>query len=187
MLAVAFPVLFSYCSDPEISISELSRNNWDLNFRITLSPAELGDCHRLVAVFPMLSEGEDSVVWPHSASSRFSVKSLYSKLISGSPTSKFKNIWPARVPPKIKIFLWQAFHGRLPAADQMRKRNGPGSDRCALCGALEDTQHIFFHCPLAKFVWCYIRSWLQVAWNPSSFADLRAFAMGLSGSSKRVF
>ena len=42
-LAVAFPVLFSYCSDPEISIFELSLNNRDLDLRRTLSPEELED------------------------------------------------------------------------------------------------------------------------------------------------
>ena len=100
---------------------------------------------------------------------------------------KFKDIWLARIPPKIKIFMWQAFRGKFPAADQIRKRNGPGSDRCALCGAIENTDHIFFRCSLAKFVWCCIRYWLQVNWNPSSFLDVRRLASGLSGASKRIF
>ena len=82
--------------------------------------------------------------------------------------------------------MWQAFRGKLPAADQIRKRNGPGSDRCALCGA-KNTENIFLHCSLAKFVWCCIRYWLQVNWNPSSFEDLRRLSSGLSGVAKRVF
>ena len=72
-LAVAYPTLFSFCADPEISIFELSVNNWDLDFRRSLSPAELDDWQRLTACFPLLSEEEDSVVWPLSASGRFSV------------------------------------------------------------------------------------------------------------------
>ena len=82
-LVVAFPTLFSYCSTPMISIFELSRNNWDLAFRISLSPVELDVWHRLAALFPLLLEEEDYVVWHHSASGRFSVKSLYSRPISG--------------------------------------------------------------------------------------------------------
>ena len=150
MLANSFLVLFSYCPNPEISIFELSSNNWDLHLHRSLSPEELVDWQRLVAFFPVLSEEEDSVVWPNSSSDRFSVKSLYGKLISGSNTAKFKWIWRARLPPKIKIFLWQASRGRLPAGDQIRKRNGPGFDRCALCGLREDTTHIFFNYVLAK-------------------------------------
>jgi hypothetical protein len=186
-LSVAFPTLFSFCPKPEISIAELAANNWDLAFRRSLSPEELEEWQRLAALFPSLSEAEDSVVWPHSSSGRFSVKSLYAKLIDGTPTNKFCQIWRARIPPKVKIFMWQAFRGRLPAADQIRKRNGPGMDRCALCDALEDTNHIFFHYVLAKLVWCCFRSWLQVSWAPSSFSDLRNLATSLVGVTKRLF
>ena len=52
-LASSFPVLFSYCSHPEISISELSLNGWDLGFWRSLSLEELGDWHRLAALFPV--------------------------------------------------------------------------------------------------------------------------------------
>ena len=104
-LVVAYLTLFSYCADPEISISELSAYNWVLDFRRSLSPVELDDWQRLTACFPLLSEEDDSVVWPHIASGRFAVKSAYSKLISGARTAKFKDIWPARIPPKIIFFL----------------------------------------------------------------------------------
>ena len=141
---MAHPYLFSFCANPEISISELSAQGWVLDFRCSLSPVELEDWKRLTACFPLLSEEEDSVVWPHSSSGRFSVKLAYSKLTSGGRTAKFKDIWSAHIPPKIKFFLWQAFRRKLPAADQIKKRNGPGSDRCELCGALDNTEHIFF-------------------------------------------
>ena len=139
-----FPTLLSYYTNPNISIAELSANNWDLAFRCSLSPAELEDWQRLTAFFPMISETADTMVWPHTSSGHFSVKSLYSKLIGGTPTNRFTTIWRAHIPPKVKIFLWQAFKGRVPAANQIRKRNGPGSEHCALCGALEDTNHVFF-------------------------------------------
>ena len=105
-LASSFPVLFSYCPNLEISIFELSHNGWDFGFRRSLSPEELGDWNRLGALFPALSEEADSVSWPHTTSRKFSVKSLYSRVISGPSTLRFKRIWLARVPPKIKIFLW---------------------------------------------------------------------------------
>ena len=92
-LAVSFPVLFSYCSNPQISIAKVAANNWDLAFRRALSPEELEDWQSLSALFPTLSEIPDSVVWPLTTSGRFSVKSLYSKLIGGSPINRFSNIW----------------------------------------------------------------------------------------------
>ena len=75
----------------------------------------------------------------------------------------------------------------MPAADQIRKRNGPGSTFCALCSATENTNHIFFGCPLAKLAWGCVRSWLNVSWDPSSFSELRALANSLSDATKRVF
>ena len=90
-------------------------------------------------------------------------------------------------PPKIRIFLWQAFRGRLPSADQIRKRNGPGSQFCALCGDVEDSDHIFFHCHLAKLIWSCVRDWLNVSWAPASFAELRVLTHDLSGVSRRLF
>ena len=104
-LAAAFPALFSYCADPEISIFELSVQGWVLDFRRSLSPVELEDWQRLTACFPLLSEEEDSVVWPLSSSGRFSVKSAYSKLIFGGRSMKFKDFWSARIPPKINFFM----------------------------------------------------------------------------------
>ena len=85
-------MLFSYCSDPEISIFQLSSNNWDAGLRRPLSLVEFEDWHRLVALFPMLSEEKDTAVWHEVASGKFTVKSLYSRLISGTPTSKFKPV-----------------------------------------------------------------------------------------------
>ena len=56
------------------------------------------------------------------------------KLSDNLPLGHALLLWQAVMPLKIKIFLWQASRGRLPATDQIRKRNGPGSDRCAPCG-----------------------------------------------------
>lgn len=152
-LADSFLILFSYFLNPQISILKLAANNWDLGLRRSLSHEELGRWQQLAALFPTLSEEGDAFVWPHSAFGRFSVKSLYSRLISSSISSRFSAIWRSWVPLRIKIFLWLAARGNLPAADQIRKRNGPGSALCALCGEREDSNHIiFFLCPSKVFL-----------------------------------
>lgn len=157
-LDALFPTLFSFCSDPDISIAELAAKDWDLGLRRTLSPDELVDWQRLVAMLPSLSKDEDEVSWTLTASSKFSVKSLYSALVGGRPTNRFSPVWRARVPPKGKMFLWQAFRGKLPASDQILKRYGISSDACCMSQALESTAHIFFHCHLALFFWSCLRS-----------------------------
>lgn len=86
------PLLFSFCGHPDITIFELASSGWDLAFRRSLSPKELDTWHQLAATFPLLSESPDCVVWPHSPSGIFLVKSLYQKLISGTASSKFKDV-----------------------------------------------------------------------------------------------
>lgn len=62
--------LSSYCSSPEITISELSAKNWDIDLHRSLSPYGPS----LTALFPPLSE--DEIVWSHSSSGKFSIRSL---------------------------------------------------------------------------------------------------------------
>jgi hypothetical protein len=94
--------------------------------------------------------------------------------------------WKARVPLKIKIFVWQLAKGKLPANDQILKRRGPTDGSCALCGGQENTGHIFFHCSLAKFVWAGIRELLECSWNPNSFMDMFAILQAFSGRARRI-
>lgn len=157
-LCSLFPVLFSFCGNPAISIFDLANNNWDLGFRRSLSPEELEDWHCLVAIFPALSETSDSVTWPHTSSGNFSVKSLYLHLVSGSSSSKFKGVWHAHIPLKIKIFLCQAIRCKLPVVDQIRKRNDRALALCSLCSRPENTDHILFNCDFAALIWSCTRS-----------------------------
>jgi hypothetical protein len=39
----------------------------------------------------------------------------------------FKDVWKTRVPPKIKVFLWQLIRGKLPCSEQVAMRQGPSN------------------------------------------------------------
>lgn len=119
------------------------------------------------------------MIWLRSSSSHFSVKSLYSRLIKGSLTNNFRDVWRSWIPLEIKIFMWQAMCGRLPAADQIRKENGQASNFYALCASHEASDYAIFKCDLAALFWRWIGSWLYVTWAPNSFSELRPLAMSL--------
>jgi hypothetical protein len=107
-----------------------------------------------------LSEGQDVISWALELSGKFSVKSLYRKLFQGTPRKHFSDIWKVDVPMKICIFLWQLLRKRLPSNDNIHRIRSPSSGRCALCSEAEDTAHIFFLCPLARFMWSAVRELL---------------------------
>jgi hypothetical protein len=53
------------------------------------------------------AEGGDKVLCKLEGSGRFSVKSLYKKLVQSPVSSLTNDIWTSRVPLKFKIFVWQ--------------------------------------------------------------------------------
>ena len=46
--------------------------------------------------------------------------------------------------------------------------------------------HIFFTCPLARFMWSAARELLQCSWDPSCFADLYRLIGHHKGQTKRI-
>ena len=81
-------------------------------------------------------------------------------------------VWKCKVPLKIQIFLWMAFHDRIQSAVQLRKRKWAGAKECKMCGAVENTNHILFTCPVAAFLWVFLNETLILGATPSSTAEL---------------
>jgi hypothetical protein len=69
-------------------------------------------------------------------------------------------------------FLWQAFQDRLQTRQQLKARNWRGSERCCLCGSVEDVDHLLFRCPLAEFVWACMGEALDSEGYPRNMNDL---------------
>jgi len=52
----------------------------------------------------------------------------------------------AKLPMNImKIFLWEACYDKIQSAEQLVKRNWPGSASCKMCGQVESTDHILLY------------------------------------------
>ena len=90
------------------------------------------------------------------------------------------------MPLKVRIFLWQLMRKRLPSSDNIARRKGPSNGLCVLCGEHEDSNHIFFGCVLAKFLWSAVRELLHCSWNPTCFAELFRLLQGYAGRARRV-
>jgi hypothetical protein len=89
---------------------------------------------------------------------------MHAKISQGVTIAHFKDLWAARVPLKIKIFLWQMGLDRLPSSLNVAAKRGPGNGRCVLCNVEEVAAHIFFSCSPAKFAWSVLRQLLGCCW-----------------------
>jgi hypothetical protein len=107
----------------------------------------LGDWNQILYEFSQLNlnDSSDKVGWSLGKSDVFSTRSVYQLLEKNVAGPHNKWIWKAGIPLKIKVFMWQAFQDAVITRDNMRKRKWPGSPLCSFCGAVETTNHLFFH------------------------------------------
>ncbi|KAL0404160.1 UNVERIFIED_CONTAM: putative ribonuclease H protein [Sesamum radiatum] len=105
--------------------------------------------------------------WHYTKSGTFSVKSAYhvtTSLLSQYNSSKsgqssswsraWAGIWSARVPNKIKVFLWRACKEAIPTTANLIRRKCVVDENCTSCGApLENSKHVFLDCSFARQTW----------------------------------
>jgi hypothetical protein len=99
----------------------------------------------------------------------FTVKSIYKHLCSQDFGPNFKMIWKAKIPLKIKIFMWLVSQNVILTNDNLVKRKWKGSNSCVFFNENESSQHLFFNCPTAKYVWSLIAYSLGVHCRPNSW------------------
>jgi hypothetical protein len=69
------------------------------------------DNHTRELDFTQASVEDDLVSWRLEASGDFTAKSLYCRLSQGAAVTHFREVWRTRVPPRIRVFLWQLLWG----------------------------------------------------------------------------
>lgn len=81
-------------------------------------------------------------------------------------------IWKSSVPLKVKIFMWMSLYDRIQCGVQLKKKQWSGPEKCLICDVHETTDHILFHCPLAIFLWSFLRDCLGWPISPTSCSSL---------------
>lgn len=66
------------------------------------------------------------------------------------------HIWRAKIPLKIKIFIWLIQQNAILTKDNLIRRNWKGNKFCAFCNEEETISHLFFECVVVKYVWSII-------------------------------
>jgi len=116
-----------------------------------------------------MSEEEDKPKWLWNKNGIFSVKSIYSHLFVEDPDLPNKKLWRAKIPLKIKTFMWLISRNAILTKDKFLKRKWQGDTKCRFCPELETISHMFFECSMAKFVWSLVAMVVGSSCRPCSF------------------
>ena len=155
LLQNKFPGLYNIVRKKYAIVAQvLSSNPLNIFFRRPLVGNNLQCWHRMVASVVDINLGEqpDRFIWSLDSKGVFTVRSMYVFLIhNGIRVSQ--DIWQAKFPMKIKVFMWYLKRGVILTKDNLAKRNWRGSQNCSFCSLHETIHHLFFRCAYARFLW----------------------------------
>ena len=100
----------------------------------------------------------DGIIWRHSISGQYSVKTGYSLLVEkcGLPVALplWKLIWKAPGTQRMRVFLWEVAHEKIMVNVQRFRRGWINSDLCMSCGTQsESVLHVLRDCNFIKSCW----------------------------------
>ncbi|OEL17990.1 hypothetical protein BAE44_0020989, partial [Dichanthelium oligosanthes] len=112
-------------------------------------------------------------------SGKYTTKSLYEFMThSGVVDALMVEIWKCKVPLKIQIFMWIVFHDKIQPAVPWKRRNWSGAEQFKPCAQMVSTDHIMFQCPIAIFLWVFIRDVLEWGSAPTNSEEVGADLLG---------
>ena len=149
-------LLFTRVRDPSLSVSQIVNcSSWEeiIDVSSLSSREEVSQLEYLKQIVNevVLQDKEDRIIWVANNNCLTSA-AVYQRLTEFSHNNRsWSQIWCMKIPPRIKVFLWQAEHNRLPTYDLLKRRSVRFENLCKWCNAEEETQaHLFFQCSLAK-------------------------------------
>jgi hypothetical protein len=153
-----FSSLFDICNEQTGSVAERAVNGWRLSFRRWLGEHDQVQFRLLRDILSSCALGNDrdKPMWIWGKKKSFSVKTMYTHLCRNEIEKHNKRIWKAKMPLKIKIFMWLMQLNAILTRDNLTKRNWQGDKRCSFCNNDESVIHLFFECALARYIWSLI-------------------------------
>ena len=160
----------------------IQNRQWDREF-ISLSFLSM-DSGVILSIPLGRSNCLDNLIWHYDLHGLYIVRSGYwvameAKGLEGSSNAavnkaQWEKLWSLKLPSKVKIFLWRAFHGVLPLFDVLNKWDVKclnGCMRC--CKGVESIWHSLWECPSAREVWDFSVLWSKLRCSLAiSFAQL---------------
>ena len=131
---------------------------------------ELEEIERLISLISSKKKsfiGKWTIFWLVDKKVEYTVKANYRHL--EGDTSKAiptRLIWSSCIPPKVSVFTWEVWWGKVLTMDQLKKMGFHLASRCPLCKEDEKTiDHLLLHCPYVWGFWAIILSLPGVDWT----------------------
>lgn len=170
----AFPTIFSFAANEDVSIQKFMQNDLDQNFFLPLSAQALQQLSELSNLLNNIHLSNQSDSWTYIWGPSFKPKKVYDMFFAHlSPYPAITSIWKSKCTMKVKAFLWLLFMDRLNTRDMLQRRqfhiqNGPS---CRMCNSrvLEDMPHLFFFYSFVQSCW----NLLGINWDENlEFCDM---------------
>ena len=121
-----------------------------------------------IKAIPLHLDRQDSVVWMGTPTGIFTTRNAYQMMVkdknnalgsSSNPVRRhsfWKGIWRAKVPHKIRMFMWRACSSIFPTKTNFFKRGIVSSLSCPNCQEeVETILHVLWDCDFAKECWIH--------------------------------
>ena len=186
--SIRFARLYNLACKPGITVAKVFSDGWGgVRFRRTLSGEtdEMWKEIQLTCRDVSLSDNRDKCSWLLSSSGKFSVKSLYTAIKINQSGCPFKKLWFIKVPAKIKVFLWLVTKRSILTRDVLKNRGWEGCTKCPFCSNEESIDHIFIHCPLARYIWSVVECAFDIKTDFRTVEDIVGWVFSLSWKNKK--
>ena len=176
-ISALFPNLFSIASDIGLTVASVLENGQiNLTFRRQLTGSYREEWVTLInelSSINLIRDKLDVLHWRWNATGRFTVHSFYTWLEYGGVKKKyFDTIWKAKIPFKIKIFLWLVKQKKVLTRVNLSKRGWQGDVACSFfCGEPETVDHLFIQRSFVKYIWDWLADFNHFSFDCSTIED----------------
>lgn len=133
-----------------------------------------------------ISNSPDKLIWIHSNSGNYSIKSGYAQAVKiasrakpiqpsssyAPPKSMWSRLWAIPTAPKVRIFMWKIVRNWLACKNNLFRRKCSPTPLCPICEKEEESiEHILFRCAWTRAVWFGSGKSFWVLDNPIVAAD----------------
>ncbi|KAK5775415.1 hypothetical protein PVK06_043305 [Gossypium arboreum] len=105
---------------------------------------------------PASVTGTDRLAWKWMSKDKFSSAETYRclyHLVRGVDSSCWKLIWKAKVPQRVRVFLWNFWQDKLLTNGERARRHMTNERHCPRCGeVLESGLHVIRDCSFSRIV-----------------------------------